>query len=408
MSRSLTRLFRTFIDYWQPTATFVASLIILFSVYIYKLGSLTKGVDGQELTLRDAIASGNIQLLDILRGSENLAFNSYHYLLQFTPFRGAGSLRFVSVLFAIASVVAVYYLVRHWYTNRLAFMAATIYALSAWLLHTGRYADPNVGYLLVPVLLASWLWVQRRLGSRPALLLFYLILVTMLYIPGMAVLLLPLVVWQRREIMLRIRQMHIVALSGTAVLAAVALLPLLMTVFWPAENRSFTSVVLSFIGFESGLPSLEQFFTNLLSIPAHIFVSYDYIAQLGIRGPALVDFFTGIMFAVGLIISVRDWRLDRSKTLLYLLMAGWLFVAATGLQHISLLLPVVYLVSAVGMAFLLIEWFGVFPRNPLARALAVGLAAAATLMVCAYGLRNYFVAWPQTERTKDAYSHRLQ
>ncbi len=69
---------------------------------------------------------------------------------------------------------------------------------------------------------------------------------------------------------------------------------------------------------------------------------------------------------------------------------------------LGLLIPVLYIVMANGIAYMLQSWFTVFPRNPVARTLGVVLLTIVVVVSCSYQLQRYFIAWPAAEATKPA------
>jgi hypothetical protein len=99
-------------------------------------------------------------------------------------------------------------------------------------------------------------------------------------------------------------------------------------------------------------------------------------------------------------------RLDRTKLLLGGLVGGAI-LSALSIDALPILLPFIYLLAGAGMTLLLQQWFTVFPRNPLARNIGVGLIAVLLAFVGYYHMHRYFVAWPHTPETKQAYSLRI-
>ena len=100
------------------------------------------------------------------------------------------------------------------------------------------------------------------------------------------------------------------------------------------------------------------------------------------------------------------WSRARSKVAgLSLLVA--LSVLGAGLSgQLSLLLfsfIAVGLFMAAGLRYLLIEWQGVFPYNPLARGLALVLICLVSVANIYFGVRFSLVAWPHTLATKQVY-----
>jgi hypothetical protein len=87
-------------------------------------------------------------------------------------------------------------------------------------------------------------------------------------------------------------------------------------------------------------------------------------------------------------------------------LAGLLLVGLGGPVGLSLLVPLLYVWAAAGIAYLTREWLQVFPNNPLARSLGLGLIVLAVGLGCIYNLRAYFVAWPHNQTTRVTFQSR--
>jgi hypothetical protein len=74
-----------------------------------------------------------------------------------------------------------------------------------------------------------------------------------------------------------------------------------------------------------------------------------------------------------------------------------------GAAYLSLVVPLLYIFAATGIAYLLHEWLRVFPLNPVARKLGIGLVVVAVAVSCSYNLRAYYVAWPHNAATQTAF-----
>ena len=86
------------------------------------------------------------------------------------------------------------------------------------------------------------------------------------------------------------------------------------------------------------------------------------------------------------------------------LIVGSILVSLGGAVSISILMPFIYVLVAAGIGLLLDRWQKVFPRNVIAQAVGVGLVSLAVIAVSWYGLRHYFVAWPNAPATKQVFT----
>jgi hypothetical protein len=399
------RLFIT--DTWRLAAAVAAGLLVAASVFIYKLGSLVPGLDAYEAKIHQAITTHGYDILEILRQGINLPYNIGLFLLQYQPFHGAGSLRFLSVIIALTAAVSLFYILYTWHTSRLAILGTTLFVTASWQLHVARYGGPLCLYLLPLILLACWTWLQSRRFIRPAMVATTVTACMCLYVPGLIWFLVPVIIMRRGRLKQSFRYVPLETMLLSQVIAIVLVIPLVLSFAWPADNTTVLHNLLQFLGLPSTLPNIGSFIEHLLAVPRYLFYQLGNMPALGIRNVPLLDVFTAGMFILGSFVFLRDIRLDRSKLILLYLLVGWVLIALNGSVTITMLLPVIMLVAAEGIAYLLIEWLTIFPRNPVARSIGVSIITIAVCLTASYNLANYFVAWPHTAEVKSSFNHRL-
>lgn len=389
---------------WRPLLGAGAGTLALLFLYTYRLGSLAPGVDTTEGAIYDRIATKSVSLLSLVRDAFYLPHEIAHYILQFLPFHKAGSIRFASALVAIAACLSFYYIVKSWHSRRLALFATALFACSSWLLHIGRYGGSDILYVLPLLFLAAFVWQQNHRGSRTGWIAVGLLAAFSLYIPGLLWVILPGVVWQRKRIAKMFRNGRVDAALISAVLALVLCIPLLLTIVWPQAGTTILHNVLLAFGLPQSL-SLDSISTSATAAFKTLFWKGSD-PTLNVGALPLLDIFTIAMAVIGTWVYIRDYKLDRSRWILSYLGVA-LLLAILGGVSVSILLPVVYLLVAEGLAFMIITWLTVFPRNPVARGIGLGVVAAAIGIVASYHLISYFVAWPHTEATQASFTRQL-
>jgi hypothetical protein len=161
----------------------------------------------------------------------------------------------------------------------------------------------------------------------------------------------------------------------------------------------------------AGLPdtvtNLKMLLDNFFNIPEWLFLSgpNDPVHWLG-RLP-LLDVFSTAMLVLG-IYSIR-YHLEfiRVQLLVGSSMLLTLLITLGGPVTITVLMPAIYILIAGGVAFLLQQWFTVFPRNPIAKTIATTMMSVSILLVSYYHISHYFIAWPQSPATKAAFSDKI-
>jgi hypothetical protein len=157
----------------------------------------------------------------------------------------------------------------------------------------------------------------------------------------------------------------------------------------------------SWLGWPAQWPGATLALKNIGSVPIHVLVRGPGLPQHWLGHLPMLDAFSGIMLLIG---AYATFRHSRRLALGFAL----LFVPAcvlVGLDSVSLsvLTPFAYLLVAGGVHELGSRWLSVFPRNPIAQNIGMGLLAVVIGFACTYNIRAYFIAWPQASTTETAF-----
>lgn len=374
-----------------------SGMLAVIGLMFYKLGSLTPGLSLAELKTLNTPVGLNALFSDPLYFPLDFIRSVFFFTVSdFGGFIG----RAPNALFGLFAIVSFSYIIWRWHGRRTALFATALFATSAWVLHVSRLASFDVLYLCsIPVLLATGILLQKH-GNKA--LVFYATLIawlTLLYVPGMVWLVALTVYWQRdvlieglgyrKALWQRILSICIVGIS----------LPLLLiNLFRPGQ-------LVLWLGapnyWEAPLVVLKQFGAVIL----HLFIRGPEDSDIWLGRLPIFDIFTLAMCVVGIYFYARHIKAYRTRMLLSYGVVGWLLVGLSGPVGLSLLIPLVYVFVAAGIAYLLREWLQVFPLNPFARGLGITLISIVVLMSCLYNLRSYFVAWPHNETTKSHFRY---
>jgi hypothetical protein len=119
----------------------------------------------------------------------------------------------------------------------------------------------------------------------------------------------------------------------------------------------------------------------------------------------ILDIFTSVMVVLGIYnFYVNERKLDRVRFLLGTISLACILIALGGSVGIEILIPFVYLLAASGIAYLMNQWFVIFPSNPIARFSAWIMIILIVSTAAFYNLKSYFVAWANAPATKSYYS----
>lgn len=382
--------------YWQP-AVFYGMLITFFGLLLwFQLGKLLGGYSADELAALQA--SNGLRL--ILDNPVNAPFTIITHLVSLTPIGGDQNLlplRAAATLFGLLTLTTFYWLVRHWHGERSAILGTVIFGCSAWFLHTTRLGTPDVLMFLLLGLMACTVWIKKT-DNPLVLLVGFLLAASLIYVPGMIWILLVGTLWQAKTI-LRLFREHL----GLMLAGSLGLLALITPLVWAIYRAPETAKVIAGLPTE-GWPQLVETAQRLGSIPYNLFVHGPLDAEIWLGRLPVLDIFSIVMLILGAYLYIRHIRLPRAKMMAVALIVGCLLIGLGGAVSLSILMPFIYILVATGIGFLLDRWQTVFPRNVIAQGVSVGLISIAVIAVSWYGLRHYYVAWPNAPETKQVFT----
>ncbi|HXR49519.1 MAG TPA: hypothetical protein VN778_00625 [Verrucomicrobiae bacterium] len=377
----------------------ITAAVCILLLLINRLGSLTGGV-----------SAGEVHAATAPVGWHGIYHNPFYLPLKlarsvaFFLFSAHGQTitRLPNVLFGIMTIAAFIILVKLWHSTRTAVLASFLFVTSAWVLHASRLASFDVIYLwALPILLLSNVLINR---SPDRGLSWYFGLLTMgmlLYVPGMVWLILVNIFFLRHELAEAWAEFsykqHILF-----ILASLIWLPLLIV------NLLRPSQLLVWLGLPTHWPTLKLLLKQFIGVPVHLFIRGPQQPDLWLGRAPILDIFTLVACILGIYFYLRHLKANRTRLLACFAIIGWLLVTIGGPVTFSLLVPLLYLAAATGIAYLLHEWLRVFPLNPLARGLGVTLVTLAVGLACIYNLRAYFVAWPHDQATRATFIYHLR
>lgn len=378
---------------WQTATMVILVVLAVVGLLWFRLGTITPGISAEEASYRAAHSN----LRQVADNPINIIHGLPTALAQVLGGTGLFFVRSVSAVLGLLIVVTLYLVLRAWHTERIAIMGTLLFASSPWFLHLARLATADIVPATIIGVVLLGIWLEK--GKWPVLTLLALAVfgTLLIYTPGFIWLVVLGFFWQRKRILS--------ALSNTSFTFKVLwfltiglLLTPLARAFWlqPELLRQI-----------AGLPDHSLVFndiiTNILQVPVRIFYHGPENPVIWLGNLPLLDIFSTVMLVIGVYIYWFRLRLDRTLLMIGLALFGCLLSALSG-QISAVLLPVIFIVVASGIALMLQQWFTVFPRNPLARSIATGLMVLTVALTVFYNTSHYFVAWPGAPETKAAFS----
>jgi hypothetical protein len=375
----------------------VGALAAVGFLLLYRLGSLVGGLSLGEL----AAASAPVGWHGIYHQPLYLPLEAVRSVVFFLfADHGQTLTRLPNVFFGLVAIASFAWLVRLWHGTRTAVLASCLFATSAWVLHVSRLASFDVLYLCaVPLLLVTYVKLQR---DNSKAMVFYgslLIWGLLLYVPGLVWLLLLNVYASRKAIAAGWRHFSRWWQRLLYLLIGIAWLPLL------TNHLRQTAELKLWLGLPLQLDGPLLLLKHFVAVFWHLFVRGPLYPELWLGQAPMFDIFALVACVIGIYFYARHLQVTRSRLLAGFFLIGALLVALGGPVGLSLLVPLVYLLAATGIAYLMREWLQTFPVNPLARGLGISLIVIAVALSCTYNLRAYFVAWPHNRVTETVFRY---
>lgn len=394
----MKKLFKYFGIHWQSiviVGAFIslATIIMFFQISVMTHGKLSK----LETTTIYSSASLNRIIENPMHAPLKLPLYAIHSLNLNSTF----AFRAVGAVYGLLTLALMYGILRRFFTRRVANIGILLFMTSSWLLQIARVVNFSILYAFGLALLC-WvsLWVYRTKHLKPAVLLTFITLALISYIPGFLPLIFVLFVWQRSTIFLIIKQTPIWVWLTGVMLFALLFLPLAWSL--GTSNLGLSS----FFGLSSDL-GLVSIIKRLLVVPAYLIARGPFEPSLNVARLPLLDIATMTLLCLGIYFYHHELKQYKVGLLVILSLFGITMATLGGSFWMPLLLIPVYVVTAAGIALLLRQWFTVFPKNPIARNAGIAMVVVLVGFTSFYHIKRYFVVWPNSPITESVFVERL-
>lgn len=378
-------------SHWKPAIFFAVFFAVLSAVLLWQLRSLPGGYHPLELAsyLQASQIKGlldtplNAPFLLLIKGLSYVLPDSLAFGRLAAALIGAGVLGvFMAVLW-------------RWHDRRTAVIGTLLFGTSAWFLHTARFGSPEVLLFGLFVLVATGFWLKRT-GHWLAVLCCFLLTGILLYVPGMIWFMILGIIWQWK-VLDRIFKKNVWSVTLGSTLLATICAPL----GWALYKHP--DLIRPLLGLPASWPTPLEMIRNVLEVPYHLFIHNAPNPALWLGIAPILDIFTIVMFILGGYLYLRKVRLVRTSLFIAILALTVGLAAIGSSVTLSIIIPFIYLVAATGISYLLELWLGVFPRNPIARAIGWIAIAIVITVTCTYHLTHYFVGWPKAAATRQVF-----
>lgn len=373
-------------------------------VFLWRLSSLTLG----KVSVSELATKHQLYINSPWWKSMASLYGPYYLLLHatFAIGRSTWSLRLASILVGIACVTLVYWLVTQLHGFKIGLLASAVALLNFGQLAVSRDATPIVTQLLMVIgLLSAVMYLNRQtniLGMLPILIA----VAFSLYIPGGIWLALVAIYVALPDLKDAFKNVT----SRDRILLATAELVLLVPLIYHLVFKYSPTLIKNWLGYGlSGKPLhiLHTLGSNMLATPLDLtFRSTNLGPDLSLGHlPSMPIVFT-VLAVVGIFAYITRFKNWRWRAIIYFLAACWI-MSGFGLISPLTILPILAISAGTGMAYLLKQWYSVFPINKFARNFGAIVMGVVIVFSGFYGLRSYIVAWGNSHQTITSYTSKL-
>lgn len=343
---------------WRYTISLSLGLIAILGLMVFAAFFVPGGLSASEQAT--AVTSSKITFTEFDPASVvNLPYHVMQRVTMELLNVSTISVKLPSILLGLLAIVGVFYLIRDWFRTNTAVITTLIIATTPLFLFLIQSGTPTIYGVTVSIwLLTTGIFVSRR--KRPALvwkILFFLLLALNMYAPlgiylNLALMSTVLFHPHIRHIARRISLERIIAGS---VIGLIILTPLIYSISMQPQ------LALQLAGIPT---SIESIGSSALTTLAILFgFNQD------IDGPLLTPI---LSIGSSIVILIGAWRFILIKYtarsyILWLWSLILLPLVAINPQHAGLLLPLLAILTAMGIGTLIAEWYKLFPYNPYAR-----------------------------------------
>ena len=391
----MERVVRRFRLYSPPVYTGVVAFAGIAYLLVHRLASITSGrLAASESEALATHPSWHSIWNATLSAPYFAVLRVVHYGSS-TPFYN----RLVAACIGFLAALLLYFVLQRWVGWRLATLGAILFGTSGGLLHTARLVNAEILQLFAVSFLLAWFAWSHKQPKPKHLLVGLSVICVLVYTPGL-ILLVLLASWLNRKSLgvswLQADKRQRTFLISTALI-------LLAPLGYHLGTHGYREILL-WLGYTLpvNLSALSGFAQALWHTPLHLFIRGSADGTFGLAHQALVNAPMSFLAVLGAYVAVSRFHEGRWRFIL-LVLAGCWFVAALGGLSESVLTPIICVLSTVGLAYLLSEWYRVFPRNPIARNAGLLLVAMVVAVSGWYEIRAYFVAWPHNSATRAAF-----
>lgn len=372
-------------------------VLIVVALMTWRLTTLTPGLSEVEVNTYNSASSVSA----IVNNMVNAPYKSAVFVST-SILDNTFGLRIVGALVGSLAIIIFYLLARQIFGRYVALATTAMFAGSSMLLGMSRSANNYVMLLSLLAIIACGFYIRFGKRSDIGWVVTATVLGLSLYVPGMIIFILAAAFWQFGTAKKTFERLQTPFIIASSVVFGLLCVPIFISLF------SDPSLWRQYLGLPTELAPVVEMLKYMGSVVTSLFIYSPQDVRFWLGRQPILDVFATAMFIFGTYNIIKNHKLDRLWTIAGIFILGIVWIGVTTNHYgILLLLPFVYLVIGTGLQSLIDQWFSVFPKNPIARYTGAALVLIAIVASVNFQLHRYFVAWPNNDATKEAFSLQL-
>lgn len=383
--------------YWRENITKLAVILAALFFLIYRVGSIPTGISLSEQSVLGKLQSHKYGPFYVWHNVLYAPYETGLVILRYLHLYNITMIRSLSALFGFLAAVFFFYIIYRWYGTLIAVLSTLIFVDTLWFLQSSRLAGPMSLYSVATLTLILILFVERNerftnLKTSLSVIASALIL----YVPGMIWFLAVGLFIKRSRIKEELSEID----GRLRVLLPIIWLILISPLVWSSIHsiRILKNIF--------GIPvkfSLHGSVQNFYHLPVSLFVRSSLGGIFAIGHTPIFDVFSVVMILLGVYLLIKEKQTKLFLSLLVGIFMGWILFSI-GLVPIYIVTTLLAILVAAGLSYMIVTWFTVFPRNPVARAVGTILLCISVAAVMWLHINQFYIAWPKTTTTLSTYS----
>jgi hypothetical protein len=377
---------------WKTFLKFVPLIALFIYLYIYKLSILMPNLSITERLINVP----KLGINSIINDPRYLPIKFVKYIFGLTSTSvSVFEIRLASVVFGLLTIFMIYEITRSWLGRRAAVIGTILFSFSAWTLHVSRIGTYSIMYMFSVTLFIYSLNMLKKyyLNKKYFLIITAIIWPLLITVPGMIYFIVYALIKHKKEIKEGLK--NIGKLTSLNIFSLIILIGIFVKYLITSPVNILNAFYLP-----TTIHKLSLFPVNLLKTIYHLFILGPNTPEIWMNKAPVLDLLVLMSALFGMYFYFNHRNKGPAYLLFYTFVIATILTALNNPNDPSLILPMIYLFSATGIALFLQRWLGVFPRNPIAKVLGIGAILLLVSLSTIYNYRSYFVAWPHNQYTK--------